>query len=90
MEQYVPPKGYNLFSAFFLFSAPVAPVPVAARFTALVPDTGVFPGIPTPTLATFASAVPRGEGEVCRSLVTTGAPSLPATTLDGDDVNGRG
>lgn len=52
---------YSRFRAFFRFSAP-ATVPVAARLTAF--DIVCAAG----TGATFESAVPRGEGDVSRSL----------------------
>lgn len=52
---------YSRFSAFFRFSAP-ATLPVAARFDVLeaVGATG--------TAAMLESAVPRGEGDMSRSL----------------------
>ncbi len=48
---------HSRLSAFFRFSPP-APVATAARLTAFV-----LPGVGCTPTATFASAVPRGEGE---------------------------
>lgn len=81
---------YNLFNAFFLFSALVAPEPVAALLTAFVPVIPPIPAVeaipkptPIPGLPTFASAVPRGEGEGCRSLW---GPILRPSFSEGRDV----
>ena len=53
----------------------MAPEPVAALLTALVPVIPPIPAVeaipkptPIPGLPTFASAVPRGEGDGCRSF----------------------
>jgi len=61
---------YSLFSAFFLFSALLAAVPVAALFIALETDE-VIAGTDPDVLAelTLASAVPSGDGETCLSLL---------------------
>lgn len=77
------------FSAFFLFSAPVEPAVGADRLTAFVVfvSVGTVPA-PPPTLAL---AVPRGEGDVIRSLLSF---SLDAEDTDvgsvlaGDDWRG--
>lgn len=68
--------------------------PAAARFTALVPGAGVLPIVPIPILVpswppTFASAVPKGEGEGCRSLLET-ITSFPPDIFDGEDFRGCG
>ena len=59
---------YSRFSAFFLFSAP-DPADVADRLTALVVlgGPGLIPPAPPPTLAL---AVPSGDGDVIRSLLS--------------------
>jgi hypothetical protein len=84
------------FSAFFLFSAPVAPPLVAALFTAFV-GAGVPPPrsipIPPPVFPpplTLASAVLSGEGEACRSLLLAAIEPFSPVRLDGDDLRGRG
>lgn len=81
-------RGQSLFKAFFLFSAPFAAPPVADRLTALVVGVGFSPmPIPRPVAGlrpTLASAVPSGEGEVCRSLVLE-ALRLSFSCFDGDN-----
>jgi len=76
----------SLLSAFFLFSAFVAPPAVAALFTAFVPAAGTLGTAPTLTAValppTLASAVPRGDGDVCRSLLGERTPSLSPSRCD--------
>ena len=62
--------------------SPVVPVPAAARLTALAGGTAAAC---TPT-ATFASAVPSGEGETCRVAVATPAFSAGVGASEGEDV----
>ena len=83
---------YNLFSAFFRFSAPLEAVPdVAARLIAFVARAGAFsvweaPMTLVPT--TLESAVPRGEGETCLSLAGKASLSV-GERLDEADLSGE-
>lgn len=85
-------EDHSLLRAFFRFSAPVAPPPVAALLTALVPGAGAVPITAIPIVVpvftpTFASAVLRGEGEGCRSLLED-RPSFSAERLEAEDLSG--
>jgi hypothetical protein len=77
------------FSAFFLFSAPVEPADVAERLTAFVVfgSAGPVPHVPPPTLAL---AVPSGEGDVMRSLLSLSLDSDidVGSVFAGDDWRG--
>lgn len=87
---------YSRFNAFFLFSAFVAPPPVAARLTAFGPceavvETKLILFLSTTaalalnlSFSIFASAVESGDGERCRSLLETRLSLLE----DGDGVRG--
>lgn len=63
-------ESQSRFSAFFLFSAPVEPDDVAERLTAFVVLGGCGGPIPPAPPPTFAFAVPSGEGDVIRSLLS--------------------
>ena len=73
-------------SAFFRFS-PAAPPAVATRLTAFAgaapAPTGVFCCTPS---ATFASAVPSGEGDTCRSFVGAAAAAVTLFSDGTDDA----
>lgn len=87
-------NGHSLFRAFFRFSAPVVPLPVADLFTALVvPGAGPLPMLLLPMLIgglafpmTFASAVLSGDGDGCRSFPA--ATSFSEARLDVENFKG--
>lgn len=87
-------KPQSRLSAFFRFSAPVDPEVAAERLTALVAGVGAGPIPPiVPVPPTLAFAVPSGEGDVSRSLLSLSLDKEVAdvdvgTLFAGEDCKG--